>query len=70
MEGLGIRAQLRDPSELTNAQQRIFVADFEFDLPLDSQALILPDFGSLTNGWWRVAVLATMPGDSFLKDLS
>ncbi|QRM35050.1 RNaseH domain-containing protein [Microvirga sp. VF16] len=69
MEGLGIRAQLRDHSNLTNAQQKRFVADFEFSLPLDSETLLLPDFGSLTNRNWRVAVVSTMPGDAPLNEL-
>ena len=69
MEGVGIRAQLREHSSLTNAQRKLFVADFEFSLPLDSETLLLPDFGSLTKHYWRVAVMATMPGDAQLNEL-
>ncbi|ANY81308.1 hypothetical protein BB934_26360 [Microvirga ossetica] len=69
LEGLGIRANLRDPSNLTNAQQKRFVGDFDFSLLRDTESLLLPDFGSLTDQYWRVAIMATMPGDAQLTEI-
>lgn len=58
-----------DPDEvLTKVKQQVYVFDAKVSLPpVDSQSLLLPEFGSLTQGSWRICVAtSTMPQQAIL----
>jgi hypothetical protein len=53
-----------DPDEvLTKIKQQVYVFDAKVSLPpVNSESLLLPEFGSLTQGSWRICVAtSTMP---------
>ncbi|CAN7228821.1 AAA family ATPase [Mesorhizobium caraganae] len=53
---IAFEAQLVDLNkERTDQKRSVFVVDAKMRLPLDASSLMLPDFGSSTNGGWRVA---------------
>lgn len=51
------------------AKERMYVGDFRLDLPTDSESLLLPDFGSRTQGNYRIAVSQSLPAESTLQKL-
>jgi hypothetical protein len=55
---------------LTRSRQQIFVYDAKVALPpTDPTSLVLPEFGSLTQGSWRVCVVASTIAQSDLLTL-
>ena len=63
--GFGIEAEIRGSAPRGN--RRIYAVDLRFDLPLDSESVLLPDFGSLTGGDYRVCVTAKVPTEAELR---
>lgn len=57
-----------DPS-LTIERQKTYVVEMELDIPSDAAGFLLPDFGSVTNGHYRVCLLDRMPNDAELEKL-
>ncbi|MCW2361270.1 RNaseH domain-containing protein, partial [Bradyrhizobium elkanii] len=59
-----------DPDEvLTKVKQQVYVFDAKVSLPsVDSKSLLLPEFGSLTQGSWRICVAtSTTPQPALLE---
>lgn len=55
---------------LTRSRQQIFVCDVKVALPpTDPTSLVLPEFGSLTQGSWRICVVASTIAQSDLLTL-
>lgn len=54
---------------LTKVKQQVYVFDAKVSLPhVDSESLLLPEFGSLTHGSWRICVATSlMPQQAMLE---
>lgn len=63
----GVDAEIRSLGPRGN--KRFYTADLRFVLPLDKGSVLLPDFGSLTGGDYRVCVTAKMPTEAELNTL-
>ncbi len=61
-----------DPDEvLTKVKQQVYVFDAKVSLPsVDSKSLLLPEFGSLTQGSWRICVATSTTPQSALLELA
>ncbi|GAB9109921.1 RNaseH domain-containing protein [Bradyrhizobium diazoefficiens] len=61
-----------DPDEvLTKVKQQVYVFDAKVSLPsVDSKSLLLPEFGSLTQGSWRICVATSTTPQPALLELS
>lgn len=63
----GINVEIRTSNARGN--RRFYTTDLRFDLPLDRESVLLPDFGSLTGGDYRVCIAAKMPSEAELRAL-
>ncbi|RUU46659.1 DUF3893 domain-containing protein [Mesorhizobium sp. M6A.T.Ce.TU.002.03.1.1] len=73
LEKFGIRAEFKDVANIPVppiAKGKMYVGDFKLDIPTDTESLLLPDFGSRTEGNYRVAVSQTLPAESTLQKLT
>jgi hypothetical protein len=61
-----------DPDEvLTKIRQQIYVFDAKLSMPpVNSESLLLPEFGSLTQGSWRICVTTSAVPQQALLDLA
>lgn len=61
-----------DPDEvLTKVKQQVYVFDAKVSLPsVDYKSLLLPEFGSLTQGSWRICVATSTTPQPALLELS
>ncbi|CAN7391058.1 RNaseH domain-containing protein [Rhizobium sp. LjRoot98] len=69
LEKIGIRTEMKDVVERASNQRKIFVGDFKAEIETDQDSLLLPDFGSRTEGWYRIAVMQNLPNDSAVGTL-
>ncbi|WP_167480891.1 RNaseH domain-containing protein [Mesorhizobium waimense] len=72
LEKFGIRAEFKDVANIPvppSAKGKMYVGDFKLDIPTDTESLLLPDFGSRTEGNYRVAVSQSLPPESTLQKL-
>lgn len=69
LDRLGIRAEMEGVVERASGPRRMFVADFKATFDTDQESLLLPDFGSRTEGWYRMAVMQGLPSDSAVESL-
>lgn len=53
----------------SRANRRVYACDFSFEIALDSETVLLPDFGSLTGGNYRVCVAAKLPTEAEFQGL-
>ncbi|WP_296747201.1 RNaseH domain-containing protein [Mesorhizobium sp.] len=68
LDKLGISAEIKHLSGPAGGQRRTFVGDFRVKIPTDQESLLLPDFGSRTEGTYRLVVVQTMPPDSVISE--
>lgn len=69
----GIRAEFKDVASISvppSAIEKMYAGDFKLDIPIDTESLLLPDFGSRTEGNYRVAVSQTLLAESSLQKLT
>ncbi|PSH54625.1 hypothetical protein CU100_25945 [Phyllobacterium endophyticum] len=73
----GLLSQLAFETELvelnkakTEERRQIFVVDAKMRLPLDASSLMLPDFGSSTNGGWRVVAAPSSVSNNEILSLA
>lgn len=69
LDRIGIEADMRHLTGGATAQRRLFWGDFKVRIALDQESLLLPDFGSRTDGWYRIAISQSMPGEATIADL-
>ncbi|MFB9982382.1 RNaseH domain-containing protein [Mesorhizobium kowhaii] len=72
LEKFGISAEFKDVANILvppSAKGKMYVGDFKLDIPTDTESLLLPDFGSRTEGNYRVAVSQSLPPESTLQKL-
>lgn len=68
LEKLGIEAEIDTVPASSGSKHKMFVADFRATIPSDQESLLLPDFGSRTDGMYRMIVSQSMPSDAFLSE--
>jgi hypothetical protein len=67
LERIGLHLSFSDVDQvLSRSTRRQFVADFTGTVATDKESLLLPDFGSLTNGNYRVVFASELPADAEL----
>ncbi|MBY3265305.1 DUF3893 domain-containing protein [Rhizobium laguerreae] len=69
LEKIGIRTEMKDVVDRASNQRKIFVGDFKAEIETDQDSLLLPDFGSRTEGWYRIAVMQNLPSDAAVASL-
>lgn len=62
LERFGLKVDLRSANPRGN--RKFYTMDMHVDLLLDSDSVLLPDFGSLTEGGYRFCIGPKMPSDS------
>lgn len=65
LDRFGLAVEIRAPHNKGN--RRIYSADMRINLVMDGGSVLLPDFGSLTGGDYRVCVTVKMPNESELR---
>jgi hypothetical protein len=72
LEKFSIGAEFKDTAVIPvppSAKGKMYVGDFRLDIPTDTESLLLPDFGSRTEGNYRVAISQSLPAESTLQKL-
>ncbi|WP_316158730.1 MULTISPECIES: RNaseH domain-containing protein [unclassified Bradyrhizobium] len=63
--------KLEQDEVLTKVKQQVYVFDAKVSLPpVDSESLLLPEFGSLTQGSWRICVATSTMSQQSMLDLA
>ncbi|TAY52976.1 RNaseH domain-containing protein [Rhizobium leguminosarum] len=68
LEKIGIKAMVDNVASPPRGLQKTFVGDFRAIIPLDRESLLLPDFGSRTEGVYRLIVSQSMPSESVISE--
>jgi len=68
LDKIGINAVLDNMVPNTGVAHKIFVGDFKASIPTDQESLLLPDFGSRTDGMYRFIVTQSMPTDALISE--
>src|SRR5262249_12423941 len=70
LDRAGLSAKLTRPDVArSNARRKVYVAEMQLRIPEDAQSVLLPDFGSLTGGNYRVCTVARVPSPSEISAL-
>jgi hypothetical protein len=70
LDRAGLSAQLKRPDMArSNAHRKVYVAEMQLRIPTDADSVLLPDFGSVTRGNYRVCAVANAPSPSEISDL-
>jgi hypothetical protein len=57
-------ALLRPDVARSNARRKVYVAEVQLRIPGDAESVLLPDFGSMTSGNYRICAVAKPPSPS------
>lgn len=66
-EQFGLRVDVRSSQQRNS--RKLYVVDMRIDLFKDEASVLLPDFGSLTDGNYRVCIGMRLPNDGELRSL-
>jgi hypothetical protein len=70
LDRAGFSADLTRPDNArSNARRKVYVAEMRLSIPEDAESVLLPDFGSLTGGNYRVCAVAKAPSPSEISSL-
>ncbi|MBB3997488.1 RNaseH domain-containing protein [Aureimonas pseudogalii] len=69
LDRIGMASTLTEPMGGTPAKRSFFWADFKSRVPLDQESLLLYDFGSRTNGQYRVVVSPSILPEATLTEM-
>jgi hypothetical protein len=67
---LGFTVSDSRPDGMTAVHKRRYVADVHLEFAQDSESMLLPDFGSRTEGNYRLCLLPALPEEGELTDLA
>lgn len=65
---VGIKAEIENLPSSAKSQMKAFIGDFRATIPSDHESLLLPDFGSRTDGMYRMIVAQSMPTDAVISE--
>jgi hypothetical protein len=70
LDRAGLFAQVSRPDmSRSNARRKVYVAEMQLRIPTDADSVLLPDFGSVTRGNYRVCAVAKAPSPSEISAL-
>jgi hypothetical protein len=70
LDRAGLAAVLNRPDMArSNARRKTYVTEMQLRIPTDADSVLLPDFGSVTRGNYRVCAVATVPSPSEISTL-
>ncbi len=70
LDRAGLSAELtRSDVGRSNARRKVYVVEMQLRIPEDADSVLLPDFGSLTGGNYRVCAVAKPPSPSEVSAL-
>jgi hypothetical protein len=70
LDRAGLSADLTRPDTArSNARRKVYVTEMQLRIPEDTESVLLPDFGSMTGGNYRVCAVAKAPSPSEISAL-